>query len=334
MLRRLFRRVNNSLSQISFLPPPPNHLPTTTQTATPYPLNEPTPIHPLHLLSTEPLIVVAPFFLDPKACPTIIETAQAVGRRWSSVDTDHDVKYELAAHPAGNAPAAAAAAAHVLEDVYQRIDHLIGCARTSQDVNPKVHHYGSSEAVAKPPPAATARRLPSGLHVDTNARSARYVTAILYLTTLSPEADGATVFPAATVRDSPTQYDCVVQAAASALVLNENILHTNHAALEDSACRKHADVLVQAGELCGGVVKGESGGVGLSVVPEVGKLVVFFTCNDEGEVDPCSLHGAARVGGVEGEDKWTLQIFKDVPVGVNRRSFIQDKRKRVEGFCK
>ena len=47
------------------------------------------------------------------------------------------------------------------------------------------------------------------------------------------------------------------------------------------------------------------------VKPRRGRLVVFFTRADDGEEDQLSWHGGASVADAE---KWTVQIFKEVPV--------------------
>ena len=74
---------------------------------------------------------------------------------------------------------------------------------------------------------------------------------------------------------------------------------------------------------------------GTSIVPEVGKLLIFFTCDDDGEVDPLTWHGADAVNArQQTEDKWTLQIFKELPFGVSKFPFVQEKRERIRKIAK
>ena len=89
---------------------------------------------------------------------------------------------------------------------------------------------------------------------------------------------------------------------AAKKLLAEGNLHTSN--LADPDLEPLAQELVFAGE--------EK--QGLSVYPEAGKLLLFFTMGDHGDVDPMSWHGGARVGsaGAHG-GKWMLQIFKTIP---------------------
>ena len=79
----------------------------------------------------------------------------------------------------------------------------------------------------------------------------------------------------------------------------------------------------------------KEGQSGASIVPEVGKLVIFFTCDEDGEIDPLTWHGADAVNASEQtEDKWTLQIFKELPFGVSKFPFVQEKRERIRKIAK
>ena len=78
--------------------------------------------------------------------------------------------------------------------------------------------------------------------------------------------------------------------------------------------------------------------------------MLFFTCDSEGQVDPCSWHGGAAVGDATGsapaatdgegrcaeDGKWMLQVFKDVPPGARGRvakaQFVSASRNRALSF--
>merc|ERR1712232_878405 len=51
---------------------------------------------------------------------------------------------------------------------------------------------------------------------------------------------------------------------------------------------------------------------GLQVHPREGRLLLFFTRDADGQVDPYSWHGASAVG-ANGAPKFTAQVFKEVP---------------------
>lgn len=73
-------------------------------------------------------------------------------------------------------------------------------------------------------------------------------------------------------------------------------------------------------------------GCGFSAYPEQGKLIMFFTTDDDGKVDPMSWHGGARVcaaGDFGG--KWMLQIFKTLPPDIRSR---EDLIKRFSARCR
>ena len=193
-LRKVFNQVTKSLSQISFMPPSSSTTPIKLQIVTSPKTNN------LTILSESPLILINKSFLDPQSCQQIIQAAQLYGNKWSSTASiSQDIKYELPSFPipAGFKPTEAA---QLLEDTFQEIDNIIGCSRTSVDVNPKVHHYPRSDDFKSP--------LPSGLHVDVNARPKRYATAILYLTSLNDtihHGNGATVFPCASIKNNASK---------------------------------------------------------------------------------------------------------------------------------
>ena len=133
----------------------------------------------------------------------------------------------------------------------------------------------------------------SGFHVDINARPYRYATAILYLTTTT-DGSGATIFPCAN-GNLPA-----IEAATS--LLESGVYHTDHA-LTDDSLRDRGKALL-----------GETNNIrSLFVQPAEGKLCVFFTCNEDGQCDPSSWHGAGTVSSQSSISKWTLQCFKEIP---------------------
>ena len=74
------------------------------------------------------------------------------------------------------------------------------------------------------------------------------------------------------------------------------------------------------------VAKGAAKGGGLSIQPQAGRLLVFFSRMDDGEIDPWSWHGGGRLVEAvveDGEDsdvveKEILTLFKEVSYGVTQ----------------
>jgi len=144
-----------------------------------------------------------------------------------------------------------------------------------------------------------------GLHVDTNAAHWRYCTAIIYLS--SVPSGGETVFPAAIADGLPSEDEERAVEAAGQL-LDFGLDHTDRAMAGRSGAAKAAatDLLAAA-----------AAGTGLKVKPEEGAVCIFWTRQDDGEIDRHSWHGGAPVP--EGEAwKWTLQKFKEVPLSARQ----------------
>jgi hypothetical protein len=268
----------------------------------------------LELESLEPLVIVDRSFLTKCECDAVIAAAKQNGVGFRTSMANENKKWTLSAWPMEEA----GLHCELLESVYQRIDDICGPSRSNVESLPKVHYFAPTDSQGP-------RRMPVGVHVDTNARPFRYVTAIIYLSTiLQPAGDGATVFPCAQASSSLKQ--------AAEELLEEQILHTNMAH-SDAAMEHNAHVMQQAAEQR----------QGLSIFPEAGKLAIFFTTNADGAVDPTSWHGGAAVGatnelgGAQAAGKWTLQVFKEVPFGVRSAaalaSFVSARRAQACAAC-
>mmetsp|Transcript_14245 Transcript_14245/g.26473 ORF Transcript_14245/g.26473 Transcript_14245/m.26473 type:complete len:393 (-) Transcript_14245:49-1227(-) len=263
-------------------------------------------------VSASPLIFVAENFLDKDTCVAIVEAARKYGKPVPMLGSD--VKYDLPMWPhRHNMPEDQQT---LLESVFTRIDALCGTARHAIEQPPRVHFLAERRAAMTQGPG-TSPRVPSGLHIDTNGSPFRFATAIVYLETLpQPAGDGATVFPCVS-RGASNRFgspgtvclqskDISSTRTAAEALLNSGALHT--ANLPDKDFQPEAKVLVDAVD----------NRHGLSVYPEVGKLLLFFTFGEDGEVDPLSWHGGAAVGagassGPARGGKWILQVFKEVP---------------------
>ncbi|CAJ1367602.1 unnamed protein product [Effrenium voratum] len=145
-----------------------------------------------------------------------------------------------------------------------------------------------------------------GLHMDVNGGFPFCVcSVIIYLNDV--EQGGRTVFPCTDLRCR--ELGCQLARAGHT--------HTSHS----SASGKAADLVRLAGE------------EGLRISPRAGAALWFFSLGDAGEVDGSSWHGGAAVGGHLG--KWTLQIFKEVPLPqrTDLGAFCAALRRRAAGLA-
>lgn len=178
-----------------------------------------------------------------------------------------------------------------------------------------------------PPTAASAERCHLGLHVDTNGgRQWRYATAICYLS--SVQEGGCTVFPLARPLDEagsgmPSDDDLALLESSQRL-LDADIDHTDRVLVHEQQplLQSDAEALVAASR------RGE----GVSVQAEEGTVVIFWTRQSDGSIDPYSWHGGEAVG--EQCAKWTMQKFKEVPLDSREcptklAAFVAESRRRI-----
>jgi hypothetical protein len=141
---------------------------------------------------------------------------------------------------------------------------------------------------------------PEGLHVDTNNDSTfRSVTAILYLNDISSECGGATIFPLANVAEADPAF------AAAQRLLGEKIAHTRGAASSSGILpARQADATLLEAKV--------ATLDGLRIQPEAGRLCIFFSRMDNGEIDPRSWHGGERL---------CPELHVDVETAIEKRIF-------------
>jgi hypothetical protein len=171
-------------------------------------------------------------------------------------------------------------------------------SRERQIVSPNVPNTKTTITTAGIGPCA------EGLHVDTNNGSPfRSVTAILYLNDVPEECGAGTLFPLAGVKSTDPRFH------ASKRLLMDEMYHTRGSApqLEDGS-RKDGDgntvrtFLTPTQEadavLLESVVASTTNtatGEGLRIQPQAGRLLLFFSRMDDGEIDPRSWHGGERL---------------------------------------
>lgn len=170
------------------------------------------------------------------------------------------------------------------------------------------------------------RKLPLGLHVDTLHAPRRFVTALLYLTTL--DESGGTYFPLALPMNPGGRkpWLCVADERArrsSQRLLDLGIEHTQ----EVSRVFPRRDAVAIALDALEEHSRNPSSG--LTVAPVAGDMVVFFTRGDDARVDARAWHGGVSV--TRGH-KWTLQNFMELPGDVlhdEEAAYIVSRRQHV-----
>jgi len=206
----------------------------------------------------------------------------------------------------------------LLTSVEDRLGALMGCPAHADEI----------DLVGTLTPATrAASRCHLGLHVDTNGnRHWRYATAVCYLS--SVPCGGATVFPLARLHSDeadPPSEEHIEDVAAAERLLESGVDHTDRVLMNSEHSSRHDDALA--------LVAASEARRGVSVQPELGSVVLFWTRRDDGSIDPCSWHGGEEVGDLCA--KWTLQKFKEVPVVARKNeealaSFVATTRRQIQ----
>lgn len=246
----------------------------------------------LNIISYQPLVIDFPEFLTLAECRALICAAMRCAGDSAAYQSAHE-NFHIDPTDKRLLPGEVAA----LQKVLTHVERLLDTPAHSGEVPPRCGFTPCS--------GGEGRTLPLGLHVDSNRKERRFATAIVYLATLLPKADGATVFPCA--KASP---ESAAAREAAVRLLAEGCAHTLDVAGDFHGRSQVVDVLNRSA----------FGDCGLSLAPVAGRLCVFFTRDHNGVVDAASFHGGA---GVRCEPpashkglpigKWSLQVFKEVP---------------------
>mmetsp|Transcript_47938 Transcript_47938/g.116594 ORF Transcript_47938/g.116594 Transcript_47938/m.116594 type:complete len:458 (+) Transcript_47938:51-1424(+) len=150
---------------------------------------------------------------------------------------------------------------------------------------------------------------PDGLHMDTNNRCLnRHVTCILYLNDIPEECGGATVFPLArTMSDDP-----VLQ--ASQRLLNAKISHTRQQ-LPTEELKSDARLLESRLPVQDDFLETPDTSTVIRIQPKAGKLLVFFSRDENGQDDARTWHAGERIKPNDHNqmtEKRILTLFKEV----------------------
>lgn len=263
------------------------------------------------LLSRAPLIVLVRGALDAEACAALLSAAT------QSIDAGKESDTPGAKRRATLGASVLAVEQAGLAKLNADVSALLGA-----ELGPWTVHS------TRQGPCAGPRDASLGLHVDTLHAPRRFVTALLYLTSVAE--GGGTLFPLAGAGGAAPWSRMALERAASAsqLLLDAGVEHTH----EVSRAFPRSDGILLALDLLEARVKDPS--CGLTVQPVAGDMVLFFTRDQSGGVDARSWHGGAAV--VEGS-KWTLQNFMEVPLGTppaGEPAYICARRSQLIGLSR
>ena len=235
-------------------------------------------------ISSNPLLFIMDNFIDPQLC--------------QKVDNEANGCFQLLFPET------------IAEQLFQgqasEMDGLLFNAASSRD-----HTMTRSSSSAAAKQESLHPYYPDGLHMDTNNQCLfRHVTCILYLNDVPEECGGATVFPVA--RALSKNKDPALQAAQR--LLDHSMSHTKSREIITLGLEDEARLLES--RIDSNCVANPTTGTAIRVQPKAGRLLVFFSRDDQGRPDPRTWHAGERIrphptdGSVT--EKRILTLFKEV----------------------
>ena len=234
----------------------------------------------------------------------------------------------------------------LLDDVHNIVDTVTNCPKHDGETKlPRyVRYYPTviDEDILSDPKSFSQVLLPDGVHVDTNnGKLFRHITAILYLTD-NPSSDvfnfgGGTTFPLAmpwSGADDIMNDDSSLLISPAKALLERNIQHTK-ADIDQSTNsdgRRLELACVNTFNRDREVDTFEHNNVGVRVMPQAGRLIMFHNVDDAGMPDPASFHGGEELIRIRTDQQSTqnvemtkniLVFFKEIPLTsfTNQESF-------------
>ncbi|OLP87364.1 putative prolyl 4-hydroxylase 10 [Symbiodinium microadriaticum] len=263
------------------------------------------------LCSESPLAAFLPDFASAEECAQLIELGFRTCRRHNEDAQEMQRTGEASAEVLRGVATASLEVSRLsgadkllMQEMQQRVATLTGIPIHGQEINPFLKFDQPAQGAHVP---GDGDDMSIGLHLDVNGGFPHCVcSVILYLNEV--ESGGRTVFPCAETPNAHGEEEACCRALGEVLA-GAGHTHTSHSAVAEALGEQAAELVRRAnGRLAG-----------LRVVPRRGAALCFFTLRPEGAEgcesfgpDPASWHGGAAVAGRLG--KWTLQIFKEVPI--------------------
>ena len=225
----------------------------------------------------------------------------------------------------------------LLDDVHNIVDTVTNCPKHDGETKlPRyVRYYPTviDEDILSDPKSFSQVLLPDGVHVDTNnGKLFRHITAILYLTDSSSSDifnfGGGTTFPLAMpwIGADDMNDNSSLLSSAKAL-LERNIQHTkadiDQSTNSDGRRLELACVNTFNRDREVDTFGYEHNTVGVRVVPQAGRLIMFHNVDDAGMPDPASFHGGEELIRIRTDQQSTqnvemtkniLVFFKEIPL--------------------
>ena len=270
----------------------------------------------MSILSTSPLIAVLDDAVSEQDCDLLIRTAKRrQPQEITSVDDQASNVIDQTSTTMHNYQLPPRLASRTAEEE-AALNRFVELVSDIFDCPPTDHE---TQTVRRTMPSSSSG-LSLGLHVDTNLKPRRFGTALLYLCDVADGCGGETIFPLCSI-ESPK--DPLAKAARALLVAG--CTHTRRAPEEligEARSLRLAALRTAAGA---------KSNTGIAVQPQRGRLLLFFSRDDHGEVESLSWHGGADVHG--GGEKWTLQRFAEVPAEVPEEDFARYVSERRSRFA-
>eukprot|EP00435_Cladocopium_sp_Y103_P060606 s361_g22.t1 len=251
-------------------------------------------------ISSSPVALWFPNFASPEECQELIELGFRTCKRHNAEaqamqrpgETCHGEELRGVATASLQVERLAGEDHVLMSELQRRVAELTGIPVHSDEINPFLKFDQPAGVDLK------GDDMSIGLHLDVNGgRPYCICSVIIYLNDVE---GGRTVFPCAS---NGTAAEIAPCHQLGQVMARAGYTHTSHSSAQEALGKEASELVNRAST---------EPDIGLRVSPQRGSAFWFFTLDDAGGFDGSSWHGGAAVAGDLG--KWTLQIFKEVPM--------------------